>query len=58
MEPIKDVQGLGALFPDHLEIGLPHVGTDKDNLRGDFVADDREESLKGLDGSFLARAGA
>jgi len=27
MEAIKDVQGIWSLFPDHLEIGHPHIAT-------------------------------
>ena len=46
--------GLGAFFADHLQVRLPHVGTDKDGIGCDFFADGGEESLKGFDGSFLA----
>ena len=42
----------GALLADDLQIGLPHIGADEDDLGSDFVADDSEESLKGFDGSF------
>jgi hypothetical protein len=35
------------------KIGLPHVGTDEDNLRGHFVADRGEEPLKRFDRSFF-----
>ena len=48
------MQRLGALFANDLQIGLPHVGADEDDLRSEFVADHSEESLKGFDGSFLA----
>ncbi len=52
VETVEDVERLGALLADDLQIGLPHVGADEDDLRGHFVADDGEESLKGFDRSF------
>ena len=54
METIEDMEGLGALLADDLQVGLPHIGTDEDDLRGHFVADRGEESLKGFDGSLAA----
>ena len=53
-EAIEDIESLGALLADDLQIGLPHIGTDEDDLRGHFVADDGEESLKGFDRSFFS----
>src|SRR4051812_37507125 len=54
MEAIKNMKSLGALLADDLQIGLPHIGTDEDDLRGHFVADHGEESLKGSDRSFFS----
>ena len=54
METIEDMERLGALFADDLQIGFPHIGTDEDDLGGQFVADGGEESLKGFDGSFFS----
>ena len=54
METIEDMESLGALLADDLQIGLPHIGTDEDDLRGHFVTDGGEESLKGLDRSLFA----
>src|ERR1019366_3117743 len=39
---------------DDLEIGLPHIGADEDDLRSQVVADDSEESPKGFDGPLAA----
>src|SRR5262249_58838886 len=54
MEAVEDMQGLGAFFPDDLEIGLPHVRADEHDFGNDFLAHRREESLEGFDGPFLA----
>ena len=54
MEAVEDMKGLRALFPDDLQVRLPHVGTDKDDLRGDLIADDGEESAERFDRSLLA----
>ncbi len=32
MEAVEDVQSLGALLANDLQIGLPHVGADEDDL--------------------------
>ena len=53
VEAIEDMQGLGASFPDDLQIRLPHVRTDEGDLGGDFFADDGEEALKGFGRPFL-----
>ncbi len=54
MEAVEDVQRLGAFLADHIQIGLPHVGTDKLNLRSELLADDGKETLERFDGAFLA----
>ena len=54
VESVEDMEGIGALLADDLQIGFPHVGTDEDDLRGHLVADGGEESLKGFDGSFFS----
>src|SRR5215471_13107117 len=54
MKAVEDMQGLGALLADELQIGLPHVRADKSNLRDNFLAHGGEESLKGFDGALLA----
>src|SRR5262249_37291050 len=36
------------------KIGLPHIGTDEDDLRGHLVANHGEESLKGFDRSLFS----
>ena len=54
METIEDMESLGAPLADDLQIGLPHIGTDEDDLRGHFVTDRGEESLKGFDRSFFS----
>ncbi len=42
-----------AGFSDRL-IGLPHIGTDKLDLRSEWVVEEGKESLERLDGAFLA----
>src|SRR2546430_1665217 len=53
METVEDVQRIGAFLADHFQVRFPHVGADECDLRSHFVAYESEESLKGLDGSFL-----
>ena len=48
------MQGLGAFLTDDLQIRLPHIGADEDDLRCQFVTDDFEETLKGFDGPLAA----
>ena len=43
-----------GLLAIHLQIRLPHVGTDEGDLRSNLLTDYGEESLKGFDGSFSA----
>src|SRR5262249_16972433 len=54
VETVEYVQGLTALLPDEVQIGLPHVRADKRDLGDDLLAHGREESLEGFDGPFLA----
>jgi hypothetical protein len=54
MKAVENVQCLRALLANHLQVGLPHVGEDKDDLRSQFVPDASEESPEGLDSSFPA----
>src|SRR6202022_3404259 len=53
VEPVEDVQSLGALFVDDPQVRLPHVGADENHLRGDFFTDDSEKSLERFGGSRL-----
>ena len=41
-------------LPNHLEVGLPHVGADELDFGGEFFAQHHEESLESFYGSFLA----
>jgi len=54
MEAVENMKGVGALLADDLQIGLPHIGADEDDLRSQFVADDSEESPKGFDNPLTA----
>jgi hypothetical protein len=54
MKAVEDVQRLRALLANHLQVRLPHVAADKDDLLNQFVSDTGQESLKGLDRSFSA----
>ena len=54
VEPVEDMEGIGALLADNLQIGLPHVGTDEDDLGGHLIADGGEKSVKGFDRSFFS----
>src|SRR5258708_12730425 len=54
METIEDVKRLRAFLADDFQIGLPHIGADERDLRSQFIANDRKESLKRFDGSFAA----
>jgi hypothetical protein len=54
VEAVENVQRLGTFLANDLEIGLPHIGADENDLRGHLVADDFEESLKGFDGSLFS----
>ena len=41
-------------FRSRIQVGLPHIRAHEDDLGDDLFAHGSEESLKGLDGSFLA----
>jgi hypothetical protein len=41
------VQRLGAALPDDVQVRLPHIRADELNLRGEGVANDGEEAVKG-----------
>ena len=53
MKAVQDVQCLGAVAFDQLQIGLPHIGAHELDARGDVFADEGEEALKALDGALL-----
>ena len=53
METVEDMQGLGAVLPNELQIGLPHVRADERDFGYDFLAHGGEESPEGFDGPFL-----
>ena len=50
----SDMQGLGAFLANDLQIRLPHIGADEDDLRRQFVADDGGKCPKGFGCSFAA----
>jgi len=54
VEAIQDVQRLGTVATDHIQVGLPHIRADELDLRRQFFSNEGEESLEGLDGAFLA----
>src|SRR5258708_6824228 len=54
VEAVEDMQGLGAVFADELQIGFPHVGADEYDFGNYVLAHSGEESLEGFDGSLLA----
>ncbi len=54
MEAVEDVQRLGTSLPDHIQVGLPHVGADKLYLGRQLVSDDGEKTLEGFEGAFLS----
>jgi hypothetical protein len=54
VEAVQNMQGQGTLLADHLQVGLPHIGADKQNLGSHLLADDGKEALEGFDGAFLA----
>lgn len=54
VKTVEDAECLGASFPDHMEIGLPHVGTDELDVGAEFGSEHGEEALEGFDGSLLA----
>lgn len=54
MEAVEDVESLGAFLTDELEIGLPHVRADEEDIGNDLLAHGSEESLEEFEGSFFA----
>ena len=52
VEPVENVQRLGTLLLDDLQIRLPHIRADEGDPGDDFLAQGGEESLEGFDGSF------
>jgi len=54
VEAVEDVEGVGAVLGDQVEVGLPHVGADELDLPGQLAADQREELLEALEGAILA----
>src|SRR6266849_1921115 len=54
VEAVEDMQRLGAVFADQLQIGFPHVGTDEHDFGNYVLAHSGEESLEGFDGSLFA----
>jgi len=54
VEAVEDMQRLGAVLADELQIGFPHVRTDEYDFGNYVLAHSGEESLEGFDGSFFA----
>src|SRR5437899_7664908 len=54
VEAVEDMQGLGAVFAEELQIGFPHVGADEYDFGNYVFAHSGEESLEGFDGSLFA----
>ena len=54
VKAVEDMQRLGAVFADQLQIGFPHVGTDEYDFGNYVLAHSGEESLEGFDGSLFA----
>src|SRR5580700_7665711 len=54
VKAVEDIQSLGAVFTDQLQIGFPHVGTDEYDFGNYVLAHSGEESLEGFDGSLFA----
>jgi len=54
VEAVEDMQRLGAVFADQLQIGFPHVGTDEYDFGNYVLSHCGEESLEGFDGSLFA----
>jgi hypothetical protein len=54
VKPVQDVQRLGALLTNHVEVRLPHVGTDKLDFGRKFRSDHGEEPLEGCLGPLLS----
>ena len=54
MEAVQDVERVGAVLGDQLQVGFPHVRADELDLPGQFLADHGEEFLEALAGALLA----
>ena len=54
VKTVEDMQSLGAILADELQIGLPHVRADEADIGNDLLAHGGEESLEGLDGPLFA----
>jgi hypothetical protein len=44
----------GTLLWDHIQVGLPHIGANKQNPGSHLLAHDGKETLEGFEGAFLA----
>src|ERR1700733_5989441 len=53
MKALKDVESVGASLASHAQVGLPHVGADELDFRGEFFPEHGEESLEGFYGWFF-----
>jgi len=49
VEPVQDVDGMSRLLGNHLQIGFPHIATDKTQHLGPFLAKPAEEPQQGFD---------
>src|SRR5947209_7185268 len=54
VETVEDMQGLGAVLADELQIGLPHVRTDEYDFGNYVLAHCGEESLERFDSPLFA----
>src|SRR5208283_3937493 len=52
VEAVQDMQGQGTLLADHVQVGLPHIGADKQNPGSHLLAPDGKEALEGFYGAF------
>jgi hypothetical protein len=57
MKAVKDVESVGASLANHAQAGLPPVGADELDFRGEFSPEHGEESLEGFYGSFFTVTG-
>src|SRR5665213_684019 len=54
MEAIEDVEGMGAMLLDQVQVGLPHVRADELDAFTQLLTDQGEELLEAVTGSLLA----
>jgi hypothetical protein len=54
VEAVEDVQRLGTVPADHVQVGLPHIRADEFDLSSEFFPHEGEETLEGFDGAFPA----